>query len=334
MRLYRDLSVGRKLAVSAGLTLLLLGMLPAVTWQEAGNIARQADEFSGANRASLRLNDLSGKVQSVPALALTLRDAQTGDAVRDAEARARQLLRQAEEQGPALLRELPEALQARLAEMPTLLRDYAGAVDEMAENRLRLLQARDGRFYPISAAIDQTMESVLSAVEFDTDSNSAATELRERMASFQNAVNDIRFGLQRFLATQDAQQTRRIRSAIAKQRVHLQSALSVPMAERLKEDVRKAGQLAAELVAATDEILGAGEALEGIMAQRIQPGAQALRELGDSTGHALAERVAQADTGVAGSIRRLWKLPLILGGVVTLLLAVSGWISARAIGAP
>jgi methyl-accepting chemotaxis protein len=334
MRLYRDLSVGRKLAASAGLTLLLLGMMPVVTWQEAGSIARQAEAFSGASRASLRLNDLSARVQSVPALALILRDAQTGDAVRDAGEQARQLLRQAEEQGTALLREVPEALRARLAELPALLRDQAGAVDDMAASRLRLLQARDGRFYPTSTAIDQAMESVLSAVEFDTDSNSAATELRERMTGFQNAVNDIRFGLQRFLATQDGQQTRRIRSAIAQQRVHLQSALNVPMAARLKEDVRKAGQLAADLIAATEEILGAGEALEGSMTRRVQPGAQALREIGDATGHALAERVAQADSGVEGSIRRLWRLPLILGGVMALLLAVSGWINARAIGAP
>ena len=334
MRLYRDLSVGRKLAVSAGLTLLLLGTLPAMIWQEASSIGHQAEEFSRANRTALHLNNLSGTVQDVPALALTLRAAQTAEAVRDVRDRARNLLQQAETQGEDLLRDVPEALQGRLGELPALLRAYAGAVEDMAGSRQRLLQARDDRFYPTSGAIDQALESVFGAIEFDTDSNSAATELRDRMASFQNAVNDIRFGLQRFLITQDGQQSRRIRTAIAQQRVHLQSALNVPMAERLKEDVQKVGRLAGEMIAATEEILGTGEALEGIMAQKIQPGTQALREIGDSTGQTLAQRVVQADAGVERSIQRLWKLPLILSGIVTLLLALSGWINARAIGAP
>ena len=74
--------------------------------------------------------------------------------------------------GLSVIRSVP-AQHCLRPQMPTLLRDYAGAVDEMAENRLRLLQARDGRFYPISAAIDdivtgeqtQAIRSVTGAVK-------------------------------------------------------------------------------------------------------------------------------------------------------------------------
>ncbi|MFC0407782.1 methyl-accepting chemotaxis protein [Roseomonas elaeocarpi] len=334
MRMFRNLSVGRKLAVSAALAALLIAALVLLVRREVQLIVGEEAVLTRTMDLTRRLGGLSASTAETPMVARDIAAAQSTGAVATGQNRAELALRNGAEIATAMAEEAPAGLREDFAALPALLTDYAAGIAQLADERTKLLRARDERFYAASAEFDQALEIILGSVEFETQSNSAATELRDRLLGFQSAINDVRFGLQRFLATGDADQVRRVRRAVALQRVQLREGLNVPMSDRIKNDIEAAGKMATTMIDGAVEVLRAGEAITALDANALSTARTKLMETTDRLSRVLAGNVAEADSRVSEATRRLQMLLLVIGGVAVLLLVVSSWLTARTISLP
>ncbi|WP_159346678.1 methyl-accepting chemotaxis protein [Roseomonas harenae] len=335
MRAFQNLSVARKLGATAGLAMLLLTGLVGLVWSELQAVAQQQENLRGAARVLALVERAGARAAQAPVAEADLNTAQDLQAAQGAAAKAREALAAArtlaEEAASATT--LPAARDAARAAIPAT-GGYEAAIGRMLEARSRMIEARDDKLYRLNSEFDQGMEAVLGALEFEVPDRAQVDEVRSRVMAFSNAANEVRLAIQRFLITGEEAQARRVRRAIAQQRVHLRGVLSYALSDRLKDDVNRIGVLATGLAEASETILATIADLATIRREQAEPGAAAVRAaLSDATRILRDDEVAQRDA-MDGALADVEDFTLWIGGAVALILLASSWASARAIGGP
>ncbi len=333
MRFFQNLSVGRKLAASASLAILMLTMLVVLVSRELAGAADQrqaADQAMAAQRGALdtSMRALTAGLQMRDALA-----AQTAEALGT--------LGTAAESGAKALQDRLAALQAmpgaatvrtQLDAAASGLAEMTGATQAAMALRAQLLEARDRRLYPLMADYDQAFEAVGANLEFDVTADQRE-ESRQRLMTFHGTVNDVRIATQRFLATGDDAQVRRVRRAAAQQRVHLRALVSAARGG-MEQDMRRLQVTADGLSTAADDVLKAAEQLQALRRDKVDPARERLLTALDAAVQALATGAHQQQAAAETAAEAVGSAVQYIGAGVALVLVLSGWFTARAIGTP
>ncbi|HZH45485.1 MAG TPA: methyl-accepting chemotaxis protein, partial [Roseococcus sp.] len=220
MRFFRNLTVGRKLAMSSLLTLSLLGILVAVVVRQGGEaaVAQAAERRAMAARAAARIA-VSGLLEANTGWRGVLLANRPDDLEREAVVVARGI------QG--MKAALGEARSLADGEAATRGLDAADLHAEASREayaagivaRGEMLTRRDRGFFPQMPEFDQAMEAAAANLQFGLEGE-AREEMREILGTYVSAMNEVRAGVQRYLVTDDPQVATRIRRAAAQARVH------------------------------------------------------------------------------------------------------------------
>ncbi|WP_421989838.1 methyl-accepting chemotaxis protein [Roseococcus sp.] len=333
MQFFRDLSVGRKLATSVGVAVLLLAALILLVTRESGHVHEQQEaehRAVAARNAADEAQRLLGDAYSSQRGVLLANDAprleREASAMRghlDRAAVALQAVRR-EASRPELVQSL-DALEAEVANFRTAMSDTAAARGE-------LLTKRDQDFFPRFPEFDQALEAATANLQF-AQSASARDETRDVMATYTASVNEVRLGIQRYLATDDATVAERVRRAAAQGRVHARRLASIAPDE-VKQDM-------ARLTAAGLRISGEAEALMGIATgimeirmSRTAPLRESMMATFAAVTRTLAADAQERAESAAAAMSALERSVWIIGAVVAVIQILSGALTARAIGTP
>ena len=332
MAVLRNLSVGWKLALGAGLAVLLLVALIGFVQRDlrdaglAQDSAMAATGQRGAAR-SLYVRMVIGELALAEVLMATTPGDSTRAAAALAEAGATTVL-----QVGGLERTAPPAQLAEIGTARQAAEAWVAAAAGVAELRRQLLALRDDRLYPQMAEYDQAFEAVAANLDFELQGE-AREEARQRLLTFHTAVNDSRSAVQRFLEARDETQARRVRRAGAQSTVHFRGFISQlgGRLEREAERLRTASQGLAETTAAIVALE------ERIQATRRDAIASNRARMEESIMRLLAafERQAADATAIANDAReQAVRAMLWTGGAIVLLLLLSSALTARAIVRP
>jgi methyl-accepting chemotaxis protein len=325
-----NLPVGAKLALSALLALSLMGALVLLLRGELGTIAEAKREQERTLRAALLLERAAAAGREMVAGSLRLRIAQDREGLeaaladlhrRGAEAEAR--AREAAEAAPG-----QAATEASLALLAPLA-DLRAAAANLGAARRAVIEARDERFLPASLDYDQAFEAVAAGLEFEVRGAEALEEARSRLMAFHAAVNELRVGTLRYLATSDAQAARRLRGAAAQARIHLRAVRDVSASERHRADATRLGEVAERIAGASLAITESMAEIDRLSREAVQPAAERLGALMQAAGAAFAADVAAADARADAAFADAGRALLLFGGgLAVVLLASSAVVSA------
>jgi methyl-accepting chemotaxis protein len=333
MRFFRDLSVGRKLATSAGLAVLLLGMLVFLVTRESGHV----DEQQRAERQAVAARSAANDAERHAGEAFM---AQRGLLIaNDPERLAREaaLMRESLDRSAGSLQAarreatVAAALQS-LETLETELVDFRSALEDTATARGELITKRDRDFFPRFSEFDQALEAATANLQFGMTGD-LRDELRDVMNTYVASVNEVRLGIQRYLATDDPASAARVRRAAAQGRVHARRLVSAAAAE-VKQDMTRlttAGQRLADeaeaLMAIGARILEIRTSRNAVIRERMTAAfAAATTALGSDA----RNRADSAAAAMDSLERSVW----IIGGIVALIQILAGFVTARAIGTP
>jgi methyl-accepting chemotaxis protein len=333
-RPFLNLSVGRKLGLSAALSLCLMAALVVLLRGSLASLneAKDAERRTVAALATLAAG--AGDGRQAVATTGAIGTAQTIEAVDEAlaaiTASAREADRQVRAAAAAARSEQARTAAAALTQPLAALERDAG---RLAELRRAVITARDTVFLPASQDYDQAFETVLAGIQFEVPGEDAQNEVRERLMSFHQAMNELRVGTLRYLATGNAEAARRLRGAISQARVHLRAAGSVGN-ERHRADVARLGEVAERIGTSTIAILDGLASATQVTDESLTP---LLREIATLT--EAAERAFQADRDAkaaraAAETARADATLLGLGAGLALLLLVSSLAVAASVAAP
>jgi methyl-accepting chemotaxis protein len=334
MRFLLDLSVGRKLAASAALSLLLLAGLVGLSWRETSAILAQQAEAERTERAMDIIENGAGRLREVPVLARDLLLAQ------DAESQAPgwERIAIAVAEGVAWMREGASSLQApgtrAAAEaVITAAEAYRDALEVTAATRMQLIFARDEELYPRVSEYDSLFEAVAAGIGFDMQGE-AAEDARQRLMTVHAAVNDTRLGTQRLLATGEAAQARRVRRGVAQARVHSRGLPNVEAPQRLRDDLTRLAGLVQAIGEAAVMVLDAGEQVAKQQQDQVAPAYAGLQRSLAAMGEAGLAISQAGRAAVAAKAAEVREVTLWSGLGIALVLVLSSVLAARAIGAP
>ncbi|MBL6079759.1 HAMP domain-containing protein [Belnapia sp. T18] len=331
MRLFRDLSVGRKFAASAILAVLLLVGMVGLMRRDLGLAHEQGVAERAAIAAARSAQQAAVHVARIGTAARGLMTAQRPDGLA-AE------LAQVEEQARLARQELDAASASAaardmLAEAVLALGEYRAVAAEQAAQRQQMIAERDGPLARASVDYDQAYEAAASMVDFDVPAE-LREEARQRLGTLHGAVNEVRLGIQRFLATEDETQARRVRRAAAQLGVHQRALAALVPEGNARVPLMRLAELAQAASRSSVEVVRLVESIAALRIQRGNPIRDALESHMAAAERRLAAEAAElSEASVAASVR-VERNALWIGSAVALLLALSGWASARIIGAP
>jgi len=334
MRLFLDLSVGRKLAVSAALALVMLTALIGVIWRETSAIlelqqasVRTEQMIDGFETGAARLREVATLERDLLLTHDEAGQAPAWERVATAIASGRQqIMRSAAEYGtPSLI--------AAAAQVSTIAESYRVALEGVTDARLRLIQTRDKELFPRSSEYDSQFEAVAASIGFDLPADQQ-DEARQRVMTVHAAVNDVRLGIQHFLATGDEAQLRRVRRGIAQARVHGRGLAGIEAPGRLKEDLARLAARAVGIGDAADKVLVAGEDAAKARRDLVAPARIALDQRLRALSEAGASIATEQRAAVAAEAVAVRNTTLYAGLGIAALLLLSSLAMARSIGAP
>ncbi len=334
MRLFRNLSVGRKLAGSAmAAILLLVGLVGLVQMQLGAAGAEQEAERRAVAARSAALQAAIEVARAEVALGGVL-IAQTTETAAE---RAAELERHAdaarEQLAEASRLSDADAAREQLAAATQHLTDYLASAGEQAGLRQGMITQRDTVLFPRGSEYDQVFEAVSGMIELDVPEDQQA-EARQRVMTFHQVVNDVRLGSQRYLATGEESQARRIRRAAAQLRVHQRALASIQARDTAQADLRRIASVAEAISRSALEVLELSENGAKIQQERGLPARQRLDEALGAAMQVLSEEAAARAADSAAASASVRSAVLWIGVAVALVLAFTGWLTARAIGAP
>ncbi|MBX9751767.1 MAG: HAMP domain-containing protein [Roseococcus sp.] len=332
MRFFRDLSVGRKLAVSAGVALLLLGGLVTLVTRENAQVA--AEQASERRAAEARLAALEAG-RAVLGANNALRGVLLANQPERVQADAAVMEARLTETLQALERARSLAAAAALAPLETTIREFADFRASLADSvtaRRELIQRRDADFFPRFSEFDQALEAAAANLQFGVEGD-ARDELRDVMNTYVQAINEVRLSLQRYFATDEPAAATRARRAAAQSRVHARRLAAAAPAS-VKPDMDRLTATGQALAEQAEGVMAVATRIQDIRANRNTPARErmtaALAQANTALEAETQANAASAAAAMAALERSVW----IIGGVVALLLIVSGWLTARAIGTP
>jgi len=333
MRVFRNLSVGKKLAVSSLFAVLMLLSLVVIVRMEAevANETLALEEAAAqaqvaATEASLQLTRANLGQRG----ALLAQNSATIEAEHGAMQAAMREARRAASEALSLARpaEARSGLQALLEDIDALGVSFGETVARRAE----LIQTRDEKLLPRLFDADQALESVGSHISFAL-SGEALENTREILGNFTLALNEVRLGANRYLATADATAAGRVRRAAGQQRVHLRR-LEASVPAEIQSVVRRSGEIAEEIAHQSDAVIALGMAIEAVRIGHIIPiSDRAQANVGQvvailrADAQSAAQRTAQAMIAISNQV-------LIAGAAVGGMLILFGAFTAQLVGAP
>ncbi|MFC7538337.1 hypothetical protein ACFQU2_01230 [Siccirubricoccus deserti] len=259
MRLFRNLSVGRKLAASVTLAVLLLaGLVGVVTLKLAQADAQRTEERHaaaaqlGAQLAATQTALASTALRDLLLAQTTEQIAPISEALQRALADASARLDSAAEKVGA------EAVHAKLTLAREALAEFVASTGSQTQMRIDLIDQRDNVLMPRSGEYDQAFEAVSSMLDIDVPAEQR-DDARQRVLTFHAAVNDVRLGSQRYLATGEEGQARRVRRAAAQLRVHQRALGSITVAPTAVGDLRRITDISNAIAAAAVEVVQLSE---------------------------------------------------------------------------
>ena len=334
MRFLRNLSVGRKLAASAALALLLLCGLVTLVWHQTSGMLRVQEQAALAEAGREEMNGGTVAIRSVEVFErdLLLTQDLAGQAlVRD------RLLAALDGGVTALVSGVENLGQPEALTVIPRVRDaasaYRAALEALAAERARMVRLRDERLTAASADYDSSFEAVSAGIGFDLPAG-AQDDARQRMMTVHGAVNETRIGIQRLLLTGEEAQLRRVRRGIAQARVHGRGLAAVDAPARVREDLARLSERAIAVVTVAEELLASQEAMARVRADRVAPARAALADAvsaldAEAIAGAQLRRVSIGDAAEGVQAVTLWA-----GFAIGLVLVLSGLLTARAVGAP
>ena len=333
MRFFRDLSVGRKLATSAAIAVLLLGTLVLLVTREGGRVDEQqvAERQAVAARAAAdaAARHAAGAFSAQRAILLANDPEQLQaetDQMRGEMDRAAASLQAARRDASAAGAIQPlEALEAELA-------TFRAGLDETVAARAELIAKRDRDFFPRFSEFDQALEAASANLQFGM-SGEARDELRDVMNTYVASVNEVRLGIQRFLATEDAPSGARVRRAAAQGRVHARR-LNSAAADEVKQDMARLTTAGQRLAEEAEALMTIGARINEIRDSRTNPVRDRMTEAFGTATTALAADARSRAQSASAAMGALEQSVWIIGGVVALIQILSGFVTARAIGTP
>ncbi|PWC28245.1 methyl-accepting chemotaxis protein [Teichococcus aestuarii] len=334
MRLLKNLSVGMKLGLSVTLTLILLTVLVVRTNLGLSEIDERVSDLHTASTADTTLRSALAEAARAALANSTAENAQSAAALDTAWASnqaALEALRGRVQESLAMLsgedRAQAEAVLPRIDA-------YAKALEAVIQQRRMLLQRRDEVLFPAMGEYDQRFEAVQASLQFDLTEPGRVDEMRQRLMSYHAAVGEMRASIQRFLSTEDEDQSRRLRRAIAQQRVHLRGFQSGPFNDSLRQSVEVLGRASTTLASASDESVNALDAIRTLREQQVRPAMAQLEEALDGVKDRLALRAQSSIAAAEAAMETVRQNTLIAGVLVGLVAVLAGWGTTRAISAP
>ncbi|WP_170985051.1 HAMP domain-containing methyl-accepting chemotaxis protein [Roseomonas sp. AR75] len=335
MSLLLNLPVARKLGLSALLAVLLLSGLVVLVWVQSKAVVDSQHAQARTERVLERIEAGATALREVAALELDLLmtpDAAGQDAARD------RMLQRLDEGLAGVEAGIAGYGSGDMSRQASALREagaaYRAALTALAEERARLVEARDARLFGQAATYESAFEMVNGSLAFDLPPE-ALEEVRQRVMTVHGAVNDVRLGVQQLLATGDATQVRRVRRGIAQVRVHGRGLAGITAGpQRLRDDFGRLAEGAITLAQAAEEVLNAGEAVAKIREERVQPARAALFARLQSLAEGGAQITAARREGLIAAAEEMRNATLWAGLAVAGLLLLSSVLMARWVGAP
>ena len=333
MRLFRNLSVGWKLAVSSACAVLMLGVLVVLVSLETRKAHEAGESERDAARAQQMATESIARLMFAAAAQRGMLLAQNPAGIEEENRRVVEAMAASSIAATSALA-LSRTPQARTAleEMLTGLRTLSGLYDDTARRRTELVRTRDERLLPRMPEFDQSVESVTANIGFALNGE-ALDNAREVLGTYTNAVNEVRMGANRYLATGDQATAQRVRRAASQQRVHLRR-LESAVPEALRQDVQRMGAVAEDIATHADAVIQVGIAIETHRRERSGPSRTVVESAAQRASEALQAEARQAGAQSEQAVRAITSQVLIAGVAVALMLLLSGFITARAIGTP
>jgi len=334
MRIFLNLSVGRKLTASAALAVIMLTALVAAVWEQTSEVGALQRAQSRQEAAFDRIEAGADALRETPMLERDL--LLTQDAAGQAAARARLLGRLEEglaEVATGIVAAEAPALSRALDPLRAAVAAYRDALSTLADARVALIHARDERFFASSSEYDPLFEAVSSAIGFDLQ-GAEQDEARQRLMTVHTALNDMRLGAQRLLATGEESQLRRVRRGIAQLRVHGRSLSATEAPEQLRQDLGRLNERAQAVATAAEEVLAAGEAIARLRVERVQPGRDAMARQLEAIAQAGGIIAAERRSSLVLALDHARDATLWIGLAIAGLVVLSGVAMARSVGAP
>jgi methyl-accepting chemotaxis protein len=239
MTVLRNLPIAGKLALSAGVTLLLMAALVAGVMRGLDTIETSGHAHAEAvTRESLARGAIAS-LRSVPAFS---RDIQVAQSVPAIDAGERGAVAAAEEVTAALGRigaaEADAARRDLVAETVAAVQRYVAAVRGLAAMRREQITLRDERFIPGGESFASRHEAAIAGAELDGLDPVTEGELKNRLAGVGNAVADLRIATTQYLATGEDIQAVILRRAGLTARAAMDGAMQIRVSNGFGGELR------------------------------------------------------------------------------------------------
>ncbi|WP_161988350.1 methyl-accepting chemotaxis protein [Elioraea sp. Yellowstone] len=335
MKVLRNLPIAGKLALSAGVTLVLTAGLVAAVLLGLGAIGRAGEQHAAAVGNEIAVRRTVATLQAVPAAERDVEAAQTREAVAAARDRGRELLRGAAAAlAPVLAAETDPDRRGLLEETRGTVAAYGEALDQAAELRNRLITTRDDSFIPRGRDFAMRAESVIGAVELDGLAPVEEGELKNRLLEVNKAVAELQLAALRFLAAGHESHVATMRRAIATARVHMRGAQGVAVSNSLRGEIADFDQALSDLSAATTMLAGFTDQIVKHRAGVIEPLQERLGDLLDRLASAYAAEQAAADAAAHAEAVQVRASVIMLAAGIAALMVLGAFLTSRAIARP
>jgi methyl-accepting chemotaxis protein len=335
MTALRNLPIGGKLALSAGVTLLLMAALVVGVTRglglidEAGRALAQAVERETLARGAI------AALRQVPTYSRDIQVAQTAEAVATGESGAAGATEEAiAALGRIEAAEADRARRALLAATVAAVRGYGAAVRTLAAMRREQITLRDERFIPGGEEFASRQEAVVAGAELDGLDPVTEGELKNRLGGVGNAVADLRIATTQYLATGEEVQATILRRAVLTARSYMDGAMQIRVSNGLSGEIRG---LDTSLRGLSDTALGLAAISARMMEHqrermepaRIEAEAQLARLV--AAFHALQEAMDRAAETAVVEVRQvlLW-----LAAAIAVLMVLGAVLTSRAVARP
>jgi methyl-accepting chemotaxis protein len=332
-RLFR-ITIGTRLLASVALAAILLAGLAGSVWLQVEDAAGAQGRALDAAWKQSAVSDARVELARMSALGRELQLAQKAAEVDAAmaaagthAARSRELVGHAERDPTPEVAAAATAVQAAQAK-------FTETISRVAEQRKRLLVARDDRMFPTARNFDFALETVNSGLDLLNLAPNADQEVRQRLLTVANAAYDLRVGVVQYLATRDPGQRQRVMRGIATANANLRGVQGNELPPSFKAELEQLATTLAELSEAARQVLALNDANLKLVAEDLAAAETAAATAAARADELLSSRserdAKRAETDLTEASRTL----LIAGAVIVLLQLLAGWLNVRAIARP
>ncbi len=335
MRSFRDLPIAAKLASSAALALLLLGVLTVSMRTSTGHVEALYRQ-SAIEEAAAR--DLTAVRQAAWDMALSARDLlrqQSVAGVNAAFARVAEAGKLAQEEIAQLAETGAGDLGgARMETMQLRLTELEKAARQAMELRVAMLQTRDGAFFPQYRSFAKQLELARAALAAEDIPYAELAPLRSALEDYAAAVNVARMTTLQFLATENRSQELALKDAAANADASVSSLMRSGISAEMKAQVTELAAVGTTLQKAGAELFAAAARLDAFAHGQLDAATTAMQESAAVVARDFAGRAQQVRGEAVAAIASSREQMLWYAAGIAVLMLGAGLGTAHAIARP